>query len=42
MNIFGYFFQKGHFKGSSKKREHQQKTWKGLTQRPALLESSDW
>ena len=25
MNIFGYFFQKVHFKGSSEKRTHQQK-----------------
>ena len=26
MYVFGYFFQKGHFKGSSKKRAHRQKT----------------
>ena len=25
MYIFGCFFQKGHFKGSSKKRAHRQK-----------------
>ena len=25
MYIFGYFFQKGHFKGLSKKMTHQQK-----------------
>ena len=32
MNIFGYFFHKGHFKGSSKKRAHQQNLfWGGLT-----------
>ena len=29
MYIFGYFFQKGHFKGSSKKRAHRQKFWGG-------------
>ena len=29
MYIFGYFFQKGHFKGSSEKRAHQQKTFGG-------------
>ena len=27
MNIFDYFFQKGHFKGSLKKRAHQQKNF---------------
>ena len=27
MNIFGYFFQKGHFKGSSQKGAHRQKTF---------------
>ena len=28
-NIFGYFFQKGYFKGSTKKRAHRQKTLRG-------------
>ena len=31
MCIFGYFFQKEHFQGSSRKRAHQQKTLAGLT-----------
>ena len=31
MYIFGYFFQKGHFKGSSEKRAHRQKTLGRLT-----------
>ena len=29
MYIFGYFFQKGYFKGSSEKRAHVQKTLGG-------------
>ena len=29
MNIFGYFLQKVHFQGSSKKRAHRQKTLGG-------------
>ena len=29
MYIIGYFFQKGHFQGSSKKRTHRQKTFLG-------------
>ena len=29
MYIFGYFFQNGHFKGSSEKRAHRQKTLGG-------------
>ena len=38
MYIFGYFFQKGHFLGSSKKRAHWQKTlgWGGTDDPPAL------
>ena len=31
MYIFGYFFQKGHFKGFSKKSAHRQKILGGLT-----------
>ena len=31
MYIFGYFFQKGHFNGSSEKRAHRQKTLGRLT-----------
>ena len=29
--IFGYFFQKGHFKGSSEKRTQRQKTFTTIT-----------
>ena len=29
--IFGYFFQKGHFKGSSKKKHTDKKTLGGIT-----------
>ena len=31
MYIWGYFFQKGYFKGSSKKKVHQQNTLGELT-----------
>ena len=43
MNIFGCFFQKGHFKGSAKKRAHQQKTLgRGSNDPPAPLFRRAW
>ena len=36
MNIFDYFFQKGHFKGSLKKRAHQHKNF-GMGVREGVL-----
>ena len=37
MEIFGYLFKKGHFKGSSEKRAHQQKIFGGTDDPPAPL-----
>ena len=39
MYIFGYFFQKGHFQGSSKQRAHRQKTLAGTDDPSPELET---